>query len=84
MCARVYKVKQNFDVFLDLFWLTCRLPKTLVLFLHTNTVPEATKKKARQTHKPMWSGGEVVEGIQLIQLTVRELIHFLASLLYTM
>ena len=46
MRARVDKVKQNSDVFLDLFQLTCRLPKTLVLFLHTTTVPEATREKS--------------------------------------
>jgi hypothetical protein len=43
------KIKQNSDVFLDLFWLIFRLPKipkTLVLFLHTTKVPEATREKS--------------------------------------
>ncbi len=39
------KIKQNSDVSLDLFWLAFRLPKTLVLFLHTTKVPEATRGK---------------------------------------
>ena len=40
------EIKQNSDVFLDLFWLTFRLPKTLVFILHTTKVPEATRKKS--------------------------------------
>jgi hypothetical protein len=40
------KIKQNSDVFLDLFWLIFCLPKTLVLFLHTTKVPEATRGKS--------------------------------------
>ena len=44
-CMRT-KIKQNSDVFLDLFWLIFCLPKTLVLFLHTTKVPEATRGKS--------------------------------------
>ena len=40
------KIKQNSDVFLDLIWLIFCLPKTLVLFLHTTKVPEATRGKS--------------------------------------
>ena len=42
-CVRT-KRKQNSDVFLDLFWLIFRIPKTLVLFLHTTKVPEAARE----------------------------------------
>jgi hypothetical protein len=56
------KIKQNSDVFLDLFWLIFRVPKTLVLFLHTTKVPEATRVKSAPNKQTIVAGGTVEVG----------------------
>ena len=63
-------MKQNSDVVLDLFWLIFRLPKTLVLFLHTTKVPEATREKSAPNKQTIVLGRGTFSEAAVLRLVV--------------
>jgi hypothetical protein len=72
-CVRT-KRKQNSDVFLDLFWLIFRVPKTLVLFLHTTKVPEATREKSAPNKQiiVLWGTKKILYCVELRYMTTQD------------